>query len=901
MKLVDPAEETKRRALVEHVNSLGRYVNEIEEAERKIVRLSNLYAALSQMNGAILRGRSRDDLLRDICRISVDYGRFELAWVGLVEEGTSRVRVAASHGHDGGYLDGILISVDPSEPHGRGPIGTSIREQRSYVCNDFFADPITVPWRAAAQRVGFRAIATFPVTFDGRTIGALAVYAAEVGFFDEASVSLLEEMMKDVSFALDNLAREERRRAAEEALEESEEKYRLLFVNERDAIILHDMDTHRILEANEAFRTLYGYSREEALDLRVLDLSAEKEATARALQSAREKGFERVAARRHRKKDGTEFWVEISASLFVWHGQRVATAIIRDITERKEAEERTLLWSKVMEESAEGIVVTNAATRILTVNKAFTEVTGYSPEDAIGASPKLLSSGQHGTAFYRTMWRTIAEGGRWQGEIWNRRKSGEVYPEWLSITAVRDAEGVLTHYVGIFTDITERKESADRIEFLASHDFLTGLPNRPLMNDLIRQGLANARRKDSKLALFFLDLDRFKTINDSLGHHVGDALLQGVASRLTECLRAGDTVARLGGDEFLVLLPDLRNSQDAAPVAEKILQAMQRTFVVQERELRITTSIGISLYPHDGDDLPSLVKNADAAMYHAKDVGRNSYQFFTPDMNARAFESLSMEMSLRRALERREFTLLYQPQLQTETGRLVGAEALIRWRHPDLGLVLPSTFIPIAEQHGLILPIGDWVLEAVCTQIRAWLDDGLPVVPVAVNMSAIQFRQPALADRIGRILSETGLDPRLLELELTESSIMHEAERTISLLRQLEEMGLSLSIDDFGTGYSSLSYLRRFPIDKLKIDQSFVRDITTDPDAAAITTAIIAMGRSLKLRVVAEGVETAEQLEFLRSQHCDEVQGFHVGRPMSAGDFAALLLGDRPSGSAPRP
>ncbi len=703
-------------------------------------------------------------------------------------------------------------------------------------------------------------------------------------------LGLLEDMTADVSYALEALERENQRRAAEQAMRESEEKYRLLFDNERDALTLVDLESGRFLDVNAAFVHMLGYERADLEGLGPEHLSDEPVATATSLARLREHGFVRVPARPLRCKDGRRLWVEMSLSAFEWRGRRVVSAILRDITGQRQAEERRLLWSRVLEDSAEAIVIADAAGRVLTVNKAFSEMSGYGPDEVLGTSPReLLDAGQHDEGFCQGLQASVARTGRWQGEIWSRRKSGEVYPAWVSITAVRDEQGTLTHHVGISSDISERKEAAQRIHFLAHHDFLTGLPTRTLASDFALQALAQARRRGLALALLYVDLDRFKSINDSLGHHAGDQLLQRMAERLVASLPAGHTVARLGGDQFLVLLPDLARGEEAGLAAEQVLRALRAPLEVEERELTVTASIGISLFPHDGDDVAQLLKNAEAAMYHAKEVGRNNFQFFTPDLNARAFEALSMEMSLKMALERDEFLLLYQPQVEAEGGRLVGVEALLRWRHRDLGLVSPARFVPLAEEHGLILPIGDWVLRTACSQVRRWLDEGLPAVPVAVNMSALQFRRPGLAERLQEILADTGLPARFLELELTESIVMHQAEATIALLAQLQQMGLSLSIDDFGTGYSSLSYLRRFPIHKLKIDQSFVRDLPRDPDAAAITAAIVGMGKSLKLRIIAEGVETAEQLELLRGLRCDEVQGYLTGAPTSPEDVAALL------------
>ncbi len=442
----------------------------------------------------------------------------------------------------------------------------------------------------------------------------------------------------------------------------------------------------------------------------------------------------------------------------------------------------------------------------------------------------------------------------------------------------------------IFSDSSAREAIGVRLLHLSQHDALTNLPNRTLLHDRLTQALTMAERYQQRVALMAIDLDRFKTVNDSLGHSVGDKLLQKAAERLTECLRRIDTVSRQGGDEFVILLqPGLEGVDTVAHVAEKILATVSAPYTIDNQELNVTASVGISVYPDDGRDIDSLLKNADAAMYHAKESGRNNFQFFTRDMNAMAFERLTLENSLRQALKREEFLLHYQPQVDLRTGEIIGCEALIRWKHPELGMISPAKFIPVAEDSGLIVPIGEWVMRTACEQNSAWQKAGLPVIPVAVNLSATQFRQKNLPETVAQALHDTGLAPRYLELELTESVIMRGAEETISLLNLLKGTGTQLSIDDFGTGYSSLSYLKRFPIDKLKVDQSFIRDITTDPDDAAIASAIISMAKSLKLKVIAEGVETIEQLEFLRSQQCDEIQGYYFCKPMAAEEIGKLL------------
>jgi len=493
------------------------------------------------------------------------------------------------------------------------------------------------------------------------------------------------------------------------------------------------------------------------------------------------------------------------------------------------------------------------------------------------------------------MWASIKATGGWQGELWNRRKNGEVYPEHLTINSVKDAQGTVINLIGIFSDISERKMAEERIQHLAHYDTLTGLPNRALFSDRLQQALIYAHRNQSSVALLFLDLDRFKQINDTLGHGVGDQLLQMVSQRLLECVREQDTVSRQGGDEFIAVLPG--TDRDGADlVAEKILNAVIQPYVIEGHDLRVSCSIGIALYPSQAQDVDALVKYADVAMYQAKEGGRNKFLHFDPSMNASAYERLKMETSLRGAIERNELQLYYQPQIDLVDGRLIGCEALVRWRHPEMGLVSPASFIPLAEETGLIMPISDWVLEEALRQTREWRDAGLPEVTVSVNLSALQFRQRNLHEQVSQLLGKYALQAQVLDLELTEGILMQGVERTLSMLHELTLMGVGLSIDDFGTGYSSLSYLKRFPIQKLKIDQSFVRDVTHDSNDATMVRTIILMAHSLKLHVIAEGVETEDQADFLRQAGCERAQGYLFGRPMPAADFALHLQAARDKG-----
>jgi len=648
----------------------------------------------------------------------------------------------------------------------------------------------------------------------------------------------------------------------------------------------------RFVQASRGALVNLGYSEEELARLTPLDIKPEltRERFLDLIEPllARSKDlitFETV----HRRKDGSCYPVEIRLQFSWAEASPVFVALVQDITERKLAQEKFQLAAKIFETSMEGIVVTDKDTNIVSANPAFTKLTGYTTDEVVGKTPRLLNSGRQDRAFYQDMWNVLGTTGQWQGEMWNRRKNGEIYPEWLSISSVKNDRGETTHYAAIFTDMTEHKRAEERIRYLANHDGLTGLPNRTLLHDRIRQALAQASRHRTQVALLFVDLDRFKVINDTLGHAIGDRLLETVSTRLLACMREEDTVARHGGDEFVVVLPNVAQPQDAAHAAQKIVDTLSAPYLLQDRELYVTPSIGIGVYPSDGEDVQVLVKNAEAAMYHAKEAGGSTYQFYAAEMNAHAHERLDLENDLRRALKRGELLLHYQAQVETDTGRITGMEALIRWRHPERGLVSPAAFIPVAEETGLIIPIGEWVLRQACMQTKAWQEAGHPGLRMAVNLSGRQFLHGDLLQTVSGILQETGVDPHTLELELTESMLMQHTEETIATLEELSLLGVQLAIDDFGTGYSSLSYLKRFPVHRLKIDQSFVRDITTDPGDAAIADAIIAMAHSLSLGVIAEGVETAEQLEFLHSHRCEEVQGYHFSRPLPAEECTRLL------------
>ena len=561
--------------------------------------------------------------------------------------------------------------------------------------------------------------------------------------------------------------------------------------------------------------------------------------------------------------------------------------------ERREAEAE-LRIAAVAFESQESIMITDADTVILRVNQAFTEITGFTSEEAVGQTPRLLKSGHHNADFYRAMWETLQRTGTWQGEVWDRRKNGEVYPEWLTISAVKAGNGVVTHYVGAHVDMTEHKAAEESIKNLAFYDPLTDLPNRRLLMDRLQHTLASSARSGRKGAVLFIDLDNFKDINDTLGHDIGDLLLQQTAQRLESCLRESDTVARLGGDEFVVMLEDLsEHALEAAAqtktVGEKILATLGQPYQLAKHEYNSTPSIGATIFSDHGQSGEELLKQADIAMYQAKKAGRNTLRFFDPQMQVSITARVSLESELRKALGNQQFQLHYQIQVDS-SHRPLGAEALIRWIHPLRGMVSPAQFIPLAEETGLMLPVGQWVLETACTQLKAWQQDAVTRdLILAVNVSAKQFHQADFVAQVQATVQHHAINPMLLKLELTEGMLLENIEDTIATMNALKEIGVQFSLDDFGTGYSSLQYLKRLPLDQLKIDQSFVRDIVIDSSDKAIVSTIIAMAQSLDMDVIAEGVETEEQRQFLLDEGCTHYQGYLFGKPVPIEQFEALL------------
>jgi len=660
------------------------------------------------------------------------------------------------------------------------------------------------------------------------------------------------------------------------------------------------IDQGRFIECNAAAVAMLGYADKEALRFRhPSEISPEYQPDGelsfikaeRILRLAEEKGVHRFEWN-HRRADGSDFPAEVTLSRVMLQERPVLHCVWRDISERKQAEMDQRLAAASFE-SSDAVVITDADCVILRANQAFSKISGYSVEEVVGKKTNLLKSDRQDAAFYAGMWSRINGEGSWKGDVWNRRKNGEIFPVWLSITAVKGIAGAVTHYVGTFSDITQHKEAEERIRELAFYDPLTGLPNRRLLLDRLSQCLSVSIRNKRMGGLMFIDLDNFKTVNDILGHAEGDQLLRQVAHRITACIREGDTVARQGGDEFVVVLENLDDhAREAATqiktVGEKILAAIDQPYTGSSQTYRSTASIGVTLFGDPRDNIDDLLKQADIAMYQAKAAGRNALRFFDPDLQAVLKARAALETDLRHGLQDNQFLLYYQPQADDVTG-LTGVEALIRWWHPQRGLVPPAEFIPLAEETGLILPLGEWVLETACNQLVAWTDQAeMTHLTMAVNVSARQFRQANFVDTVLDVVRRTGADPRKLKLELTESMLVDNVEEIIAKMNALKSCGLMFSLDDFGTGYSSLSYLKRLPLSQIKIDQSFVRDVLSDQNDAVIARTIVALAHSMNLLVIAEGVENEGQRSFLADNGCGAFQGYLFSRPLTLANLESF-------------
>lgn len=691
----------------------------------------------------------------------------------------------------------------------------------------------------------------------------------------------------------------------QEQLRLSEQKFSRAFHASPDGLLITKASDGMLLDVNEGFTRITGYTRAQAIGSSTLALRIWRDDAdrTRMVETLRRDGRVRDMLSQITTATDQVRWVEICTEAITINDQECMLSIARDVTERLEMENSLRQAATVFENTTEGVIITDSSGNIAAVNRAFSQITGVDAADAIGQPLRMLSANVEDQEVVAQASRAIREQGHWQGESWNRRPNGELYASWSNVSQVLNVDGSLSHLVAVFSDITPLKHTQARLDHQAHHDPLTGLPNRTLFEARLRESLhSQALNHEEHIgALLFIDLDRFKQINDSLGHPVGDSLLQLVSQRLCSVLRDIDTVARHGGDEFIVLLPNLRTDTDAAAIADKLLAVFRAPFICAGHELFVSASIGISLFPTDADDVNSLIKHADAAMYRAKNQGRNRYAFYTSDLTASAHQRLEMENDMRRGLERNEFVLHYQPKLDLSSGKLDGAEALVRWNHPQRGMVEPDQFIPLAEETGLIVDLGRTILNIACAQLAQWRDQGLTAPRMAINVSGAQLIGDHLVNDIRRALAKHSLSASQLELEITEDFVMNQNREAIVLLDLFSSMGIHLSIDDFGTGYSSLAYLKELPLDTLKIDRSFVAGLPGNHHDAAISQTIIVLAHNLGMAVIAEGVENELQRELLLEQGCDSIQGYLVSRPLPADEFANAFLRRAPSHQPSQP
>jgi diguanylate cyclase (GGDEF)-like protein/PAS domain S-box-containing protein len=677
------------------------------------------------------------------------------------------------------------------------------------------------------------------------------------------------------------------------ALRNSEARFRAVFESAGIGVVTRSAEG-RFIQANPAFCAMLGYSEDELRTLSISDIAHPDEAETVALKLAEMAdgtcdGY--TAVRRYIGREGKLVWAKVTVTAVRLPSGALdfGVAVMEDITERKRLEDNMRLAATVFESSGEGLFVTDDKGRIVHVNPAFTEITGYAADEVLGHTPKILSSGRHGPEFYVLMRESLEATGNWQGEIWDRRKDGEMFAGWQNITAVLDAEGRLVNYVAVLSDITSRKQVEERLSYAANHDPLTRLPNRTLFMERLGRAIARAQRSRDLVALMFIDLDYFKQVNDSLGHLAGDLLLQQVAERLSTCVRQGDTVARLGGDEFTIILEDVDQPRDVAIVAHKVLHRLVEPFDLNGTTANISSSIGVALYPLDSQDTQELIHFADSSMYQAKTSGRNRCQFHSEQINTQAFERLALEESLRFAVERGEIELVYQPVFDLGTGQVAAVEALARWRHSQIGTLTPRQFLPLAEETGLILDIGRWGLDEACKQVAQWRNGPSPSLELRINFSGRQLRDDGLMSDIATALEATGLPPTALVAEIGETHAGDQPQAPTGLYERFAALRLGLSIQEFGSGYSSLSNMRKFAAGSVKVAQSFVRGAPTSADDSEIVTAIVALAKGLHMSVVAPGVETSAQLDFVMAAGCTHVQGFLLGRPMTAAEFGDFL------------
>ena len=852
------------------------------ESEFSLQRVNRALKAISAANESLVVAANEKDFLNDICRIMVKIGGYRMAWIGYVGQDQQKTILPIAQQ---GFCSEALRKINLSWANTQdsvAPTAIAIRTRKPVISNTMTSDPHYEIFQTQTDSSDFSSTIALPLINNETVVGVMNIYSDKGNAFShEEEKILLADLADDIAFGIAALRTRAQHAEAEAQIRHSEEELRSILDSMQDTCYQVNKEGY-ITRVTSSVTNLLGYTPDELLGTRLADLYADPQGREKFLAklNAMDGTLSNYEAQL-RRKDNEIIWVSTNAH-YTRNKQGEIVGIegtTRNITEKRQSESVMRELSAALEQTADAVRIISLDGTIEFVNASFEKTTGYLKEEVVGKNSSILKSGKHDEAYYQNLWKTILNGNVFFDVFINRRKDGSLYYEETSITPLKNEEGVIQKFISVGKDITERMETQQRLHYLAHHDVLTSLPNRALFMDRLNHALSRTTDRNEKLAVLFLDVDRFKVINDTLGHDIGDKVLTDLALRLNKTAYKGDTVARLSGDEFAVIIENLTHTEDATNLARNILNELAEPFIVDGRALFVTTSIGISISPSDGTDSQTLLKHADIAMYRAKDKGRNTYQYYSADMSTRALERLSLETHLRYALDRNEFALDFQPQVDTESGDLVGVEALLRWHHSDLGVIMPSDFIPILEETGLISQVGEWVIQQACEQASQWHKQYGQSFRMSVNISARQFSDPNLVQCISDILEKTQLSPELLEIEITESIILRDAPWVKNTFQALNALDIRIAIDDFGTEYSSLSYLKRFPVTTLKIDRSFVRDITTDPDDAAIVKAIIAMGKSLKLHVIAEGVETQAQLDFLLKQGCDSAQGYFFATP----------------------
>lgn len=877
------------------ISGVARDVTGREKDSEQLKQLSDTLQLLWLINRTMSKRDSVDEIYRDACTIPLLKDDFALVWVGSIDRELNRIFPVARDGAAQEFLNGLEFTLNHSTA-GNGPTGLCAREGKPIFIQDFQTDVSVLPWRDRAVAMGIMSVAAFPLIVDKEITATWTLYAKQPFYFDPARQDLFTRLAEDLSFALQAMKNRKTQESLHADLLEHEKRLYAIFNAAPIGVLIVDATTGIMTDVNPAFAQMLGYDPSELRQKTWQSLTPPEDITAQQKKIG-ELGVDEqsnvLIEKEYLHAKGHKVWARVNVTRLpeVYPGQATNLCVIEDITERKNNEEKMRMDSAVIRHTRDGVLITDLTPTIISVNRAFCEITGYEEAEVLGKNPNIVKSGRQDRLFYENLWHELTTTGQWQGEIYNRRKNGEIYPQLVSIDTIRGEDGAPRYYVSVFTDISRLKESEANFERLAHYDVLTGLPNRLMLTGRLNHALETALRKKNHVAVFFLDLDHFKNINDGLGHPAGDELLVQIAGKLRHRLREEDTVGRLGGDEFLILIEDIENPDGAAKIARDLLQIIAEPLQLSTgNEVYAAASIGISIFPEDGEDGQALIRNADAALYLAKSQGRSTFRFYNNSLTKRAQQRILLESGLRKAMENNEIQVFYQPLCHVETETVVGAEALVRWVKNDGTIISPAEFIPIAEDTGLIIPLGDYVMKAACLQAAKWNLKNRAFGTIAVNVSVRQLQQASWLQNLTDILRDCNLDPALLEIEITESGIMEKGAAGTGLLRQLRELGIRIAIDDFGTGYSSLSYLQRLPVSKLKIDQSFIRNIPGDSASAQIAKTIIAMAGNLKLHVLAEGVESREQLDFLRDQKCDDFQGYLVAKPLPASDFERLFL-----------